>query len=332
MTKGNKAISNNEKAAILLLSLGEDMAAELLQKLPHQEAKRIIQTMSNLGRVDDSLVMQVQKEFHELIVNYRPNHFGDAELTKRILAKAFSTDEAANILNHVSIDSYRSFKEAEHLDGKSLHQILEKELPQTIAVILAHLSPKKSGEVIAKFSVATQSEILLRMASLQEVNQSMLEEIDETLSAAIEVLKHRSVAQIGGVDKTAALLATLSQNQREEMLAKLAEKQPELAEAIRSQLWTFEDLAKLQPADIEKILRKIPSADLELALRKASDTVKARIFKCMSERRAQDLRETISLAKPVAIAKIEDAQRRIATLATQMISDGEISDPTEQAV
>ena len=332
MGTSTKKISHTEKAAILLMSLGEDLAAELIHQLPTAEAKRILQTISQLGRIDENVVTEIQKEFYDLISNYRPTHTGDVALTRRILAKAFHTDDIHKFLDGVTNDSFQSFNEAEHLDAKSLHQLLEKELPQTISVILAHLSPKKSGEVIAKFSAPEQSNILLRMASLQEVNQSYIAEIDAALTQSIDTLKQRSVTQIGGVDKTAALLATMNHQQREELLQKLAEKQPDLVASIRAQLWTFDDLVKLQTADIEKILRKVSAADLELALRKSSDILKARIFKCMSERRAQDLKETIALAKPVALAKVEDAQRRIATLASQMIHDGEINDPSEQAV
>lgn len=332
MTKPSKKLSHTEKAAILLMSLGEDLAAELIHQLPPSDAKRILQTLSKLGRIDETVVTEIQKEFYELVSNYRPTHTGDVALTKRILAKAFQSDEIHKFLDGVTTESFPSFQEAEHLDSKSLHQILEKELPQTVAVILAHLSPKKSGEVIAKFPPAEQSNILLRMASLQEVNQSFVAEIDAALSQSIEVLRQRSVTQIGGVDKTAALLATLNHQQREELLQKISEKQPELVAAIRAQLWTFDDLAKLQTSDIEKILRKVAVADLELALRKSSDILKARIFKCMSERRAQDLKETIALANPIALAKVEDAQRRIATLASQMIHDGEINDPSVEAV
>ncbi len=170
------------------------------------------------------------------------------------------------------------------------------------------------------------------MATLQEVDHALLDEIDGPLGASIEALRRRSVTQIGGIDKTAALLATMNATQREDLLEKLALTQPEVAEAIRAQLWTFEDLAKIQPADIEKILRKVAASDLELALRQASDTLKARIFRAMSERRAQDLKEAIALGKPTQLTKIEEAQRRIATLASNMIQDGEIVDPSEKAV
>lgn len=331
-TNKAKKISHTEKAAILLMSLGEELAAELIHQLPVAEAKRILQTISQLGKIEDTIVTEIQKEFYELISSYRPTHTGDVALTKRILAKAFHTDDALKFLDEIRTESYSSFADAEHLDAKSLHQILEKELPQTISVILAHLSPKKAGEVIAKFSAAEQSNILFRMAALQEVNQSFIAEIDAALSQSIEALKQRSVTQIGGVDKTAALLATLNHQQREELLQKMSEKQPELAASIRAQLWTFDDLVKLQTSDIEKILRKVSASDLELALRKATDILKARVFKCMSERRAQDLKETIALAKPVALAKVDEAQRRIAAIAVQMIHDGEINDPSEEAV
>lgn len=332
MHEKQRKLSPADKAAILLMSLGEDLAAELIRQLPQTEAKRILQTIAQLGTVDEATVQTIQREFYDLIATHRPTHVGDTALTKRILTKAFGNDKMQPYLDSLPTHEYPSFKEAEHLSGKSLHQILEKELPQTVAVILAHLTPKKSGEVLARFNSNEQREILVRMATLQEVNQEVLEDIDSTFGQAIDTMRQRSVTQIGGVDKTAALLATMNQQQREDLLLKLSEKQPALVESIRAQLWTFEDLAKLTAADIEKILRKVSAGDLELALRKSSETLRARIFKSMSERRAQDLKESIAIAKPVPVAKIDDAQRRIATLAAQMIQDGEITDPSEEAV
>lgn len=314
------------------MSIGEDLAAELIRQLPKQDAQRILAVISRLGKVEDKVVDQVQQDFIALLAAASKFKVGDKHFAKNILLKAFGAEQADNFLDSLPNEIPQSFKDAEHVDAKALQQILAKELPQTITIILAHLSPKKSGEVISHFQANVRSEILLRMATLQEVDHALLDEIDGPLGASIEALRRRSVTQIGGIDKTAALLATMNATQREDLLEKLALTQPEVAEAIRAQLWTFEDLAKIQPADIEKILRKVAASDLELALRQASDTLKARIFKAMSERRAQDLKEAIALGKPTQLTKIEEAQRRIATLASNMIQDGEIVDPSEKAV
>ncbi|MCX6124382.1 MAG: hypothetical protein NTV34_06485 [Proteobacteria bacterium] len=170
------------------------------------------------------------------------------------------------------------------------------------------------------------------MASLTEIDQETLDELAETFRESLDRVRRTNARAFGGIDKTAAILATMNSSDRDALMAGIAESQPQMAGMIQAQLWTFEDVARLDAQGMEVLLREVAPQDLEVALRRASDTLKARIFRAMSSRRAEQLKENIQLAKPVPVAKVDDAQRRIAAIAVELIANGTVQDPSVEAV
>lgn len=326
-----KTLNPTEKVAILLISLGEELATELLRGLPVADVQRIVDVTARLGQVDADLVIQVQNEFQAALSSQKKSVVGNHAAASKLIKIAFSGNPPESLKNMGPVTP-QAFLDAEHADPALIHRILSRELPQTVAVILAHLSAKKAGDVLSKFNTVQKSDILLRMASMDEIDQEVLHDMAEQFGSQLEKARRQNMTHIGGVDRTAAILAAMNGSQRDELLKNISANKPELAEAIRSELWTFEDLAKLDTADIEKLLRSVAAVDLETALRGASDTLKARIFKAMSTRRVEQLKENLLAAKPVAVAKVEEAQRRIAGLAADLIAKGDLRDPAEEAV
>ena len=327
-----KQLNPTEKAAILLISLGEELSAELLRQLPQSDAQRILSAAARMGRVDESTVSIVLSEFQTLLTSLKNPLLGGPDAAQKLLKSALAGHAIGSQLGQFAKGAPQSFRDAEHIAGKDLFKIIAGEHPQTVAVILAHLSPKHAGGVLHNFAEAQRTDILLRLAHMQQVDEDALQEIYEFLTRAIERYRQQSVRQIGGMDRTAAILAAMGSSERESLLQNLAERSAQTAETIRSQLFTFEDIARFDNSEIEKILRKVPGTDLELALRRASETLKQRFFASMSERKSEQIKDNIATAKPVPKTKVDEAQFKIVQIVTQMLAAGELRDPSEEVV
>jgi flagellar motor switch protein FliG len=321
-----------EKVAVLLVSLGDDLAAELLRQLSSQDVAKVTQVMSRLGRVSEEAVATIQKEFCEALLSYRAPITGDGVKAQRILAKAFGSEEGARI-HAVSPGLVPPvFAEAEDVSAKAIVSVLLRELPQTVSLILAHLSARKAGEIIALMPSNVRSEVLLRLASLGEVEQDVLIDVAEAFEKSLQAIRHRSSSSVGGMQKTAAILAQLAPKDRDEILAKMAEKDTALPEQLRGQMWTFLDLAKLRPKDFEILISKVEPRDIEIALRRCPDAIKQKFFAAMSKGRRESVEESLATSKPVPATDVERSQGRIAQKAQDLIKEGVLSDPAESYV
>jgi flagellar motor switch protein FliG len=314
------------------MSQGEDTASELLRKLPKPDAQRILLAMANVDRVDSALIDALQGEFHSILSSFQSQGTDGAGIAGRILDKAFSPEESRKIKESLPRAIPPSFTLAEQTDTKALWLALKKELPQTLAVIMAHLSPKKSAEFAKLMPDTLRLDVLSCLAATKDVHPDALEDIDEVLTKAIESAKNQSVHTIGGPRRTAEILAQLPPEMRQSMLKKLEDQSPQIASEIKSGMFTFDDLTKIQPRDFEKIIARISPQDLETALRRCPDPISKLFFAAMSGRRAEQTRDNIAASKAVSVAKISEAQRKIAAAVVAMIESGEIFDPLDEVV
>ena len=331
--RSNKAVKSQvEKLAILLMSLGEDLASEILQKLPKDDARRILSAMSALGQIDQQTADLVQREFKDFVSTFKDSSPDGASSARRIIQKAFSTEDAMSLMSSLPRPIPKCFHDAERVDGKILWQILQKEHPQTIALILGYLSPQKAGDITKHMSGQIRSDVLMKLANITEVDPVLLDEIDEVLSNAIAAAKRHSQLNLGGSKRAAEILAQLNPQQRQKLLADIESSSPELGANIRAGMFTFEDIQKLNRSDVEILLRSVDANDLEIALRRCSKVVSDVFFAAMSERRAAQIKDNIAATKPVSIAKIDDAQRKIAAKASELIEKGTLMDPLDEVV
>jgi flagellar motor switch protein FliG len=327
-----KSLSRAEKVAILLISLGEDLAAELLQQLPHDDAQRVVHAMAKVGRIDPRLVEALQSEFQTLLASFKPSLPTGSEAALRIVSKAFGDEHDLKLLKSLPRQTPESFRIAEQVEAKILWQILQQEHPQTLAVVLAYLSPKKSGDLAKQMPTQLRTEVLSRLAQTKDIKPEALDAIDEILTKALATAQHRSTQSLGGAKKTAEILAHFAPEQRHEILNSLEQSSPPVAAEVRAGMFTFDDLIKLTPRDFETLLKSTPSDDLEMALRQCPDAIAKLIYGAMSSRRAEQMQENIAAARKVPLSKIQDAQRKIAALASALIESGAILDPLDEVV
>ncbi len=327
-----KSLSHADKVAILLISLGEDLAAELLQKLPKADAQRVVHAMTRLGRVDPALVQALQAEFQTLLASFKPSLPDGSEAARRIVSKAFAEDDTHTLLKNLPRPLPQSFQLAEQIETNALWQVLQQEHPQTLAVILGHLSAKKSGELAKQMPLDLRTEVLSRLAKTKDIHPDALDAIDEVLGKAIESARTRGTQSLGGARKTAEILAQLAPAQRQELLTRLEQSSPPVAAEVRAGLFTFDDLVKLKPKDFEALLKSVAPNDLEIALRRCPEPIARLFYGAMSSRRAEQIQENIAAAKQVPVTKIEEAQRKIAAIAVGLIESGAILDPLDEVV
>lgn len=316
--------SGPQKAAILLLAFGEEIAAEIFKHMTEFEIKRIGTAMSRLGRVDSDTMDEIMEEFYVILQSNKKFFLGGNDFTKKLISSAFKDDQANSLIEDLALESAANLDSLELIDPKTLANFLRTEHPQTIALILAHLDPKKFGETLKMLPESLHTEIILRIANLEAVSPEIIDEIDEVLRNEIQSMGNISSQRIGGVDPIVEMLNLMDKATEENILDRLEERDPELAETIRKLMFVFDDLVKIDDRGIQAILREVKPDTLKLALKTAGESVKELIFKNMSQRAAENMREEMGNAPPAKLTDVESAQFTIVQIARRLNEEGKI--------
>ncbi|MBM4251609.1 MAG: hypothetical protein FJ146_06535 [Deltaproteobacteria bacterium] len=317
-------LSSAEKAAILLLSLGEDVASQIIGHLQPAEVSRIAAAMSRLGQVDGSVVQMVSGEFYQTLVNYRPQLTGTPEAAQRILQLAGRSREAATLVSEAAVASQELAELVGEMAPEAMAKWLQAEAPQTMAVVLAHCLPQQAAKAIGLLPPALQTEAVHRLAKLGDVDLASLRAVAEALKES------RSRSQIaahavGGPAKLVGLLHVMPQAQAEKLIVDIEGRDPTMAAQLRRQLFTFADLTRLSDRDMQALLAQVPAATLRLALKQADDATSRHIYKNLSERAAKLLRDDVAALPKVRLQEVQAAQQQLADLAQALAADGKIT-------
>ena len=316
--------SGPQKAAILLLAFGEEISSEIFKQMSEFEIKRVGSAMSRLGRVDGDIIDEVMNEFYTLLQSNKKYFSGGNDFTKKLISSAFKGTQADSMIEELSLESSANLEALELIDSKTLANFLRPEHPQTIALILAHLEPKKFGETLKLLPESLHTELILRIAHLEAVSPELIDEIDDVLRSEIQSMGSISSQQIGGIEPIVEMLNLLDKASEENILDRLEERDPDLAEQVRKLMFVFDDLVKIDDKGIQAILREVKGDRLKLALKTASEAVKELIFKNMSQRAAENLREEMQNAAPAKLADVEGAQFEIVQVARRLADEGKI--------
>ncbi len=324
--KEERELTGAEKASILLLALGEEVAPLLLQKLSEQEVQRISNYMSHMRDVDPATVEQVLDEFFTMANSLEGMLAGGPEHVKKLLLKALDPGKAALILNNLSMPTTQTGLEAlRGLDPKTIARFLYNEHPQTIAVIVAHLDARQASAVLSSLPPVMQADVLLRIANIENIPSGVIQELDKVLQRELRATGALETDQVGGIKLVAEILNNTDYTSEREILSHIEQANTEVAEEIRQLMFLFEDLNHVDDRGIQLLLRSIPNEDLKLALRTASEELKAKILRNLSHRAAEMLREELEVMGPVRITDIETAQQKITEVAKHLENDGKIT-------
>lgn len=314
-----------EKAAILVNYLGPESLAGLLKTLDDADIRKLLAVMQKYRVVPVHVTKKVLEEFYELISESEDYIFSEKSSSKDAIVLALGEERARAILGGVNTaSSGRTLESLEMVDAKSLSTFLVSEHPQTVAVILAHLEPEKKGEVLKRLPEALQSEVVLRMANLDHVAPELIAEIDAVLKRELSSMSTVEQAALGGVQPVAEMLNVMDKNTETAIMSRLEEKDPLLAEEIRKLMFVFDDIIKIDDRGIQILLKEIPNDKLLLALKTANEEIKNKVFKNLSQRAAEMLREDLNSMGPSRLSDVESAQQEIVNAARRLEAEGKI--------
>ncbi|CAB4906643.1 unannotated protein [freshwater metagenome] len=315
-----------EKAAILINYLGSDAAKKLLKHMDDGDIRKLLTIMGKFRIVPISVTKRVLEEYYESISESEEYIFSDKTTTKDTIVDAIGEERARGVLGHLNVShSARPMLESlEVVDAKSLANFLIHEHPQTVSVILAHLEPEKKGEVLKRLPEALQAEVVLRMANLDHVAPELIAEVDRVLKDELANIGTVEQAALGGVQPVAEMLNVMDKNTEKAIMSRIEERDPILAEEIRKLMFVFEDIVKIDDKGIQTLLKEVPNEKLLLALKTANEEIKNKIFKNISQRAAQLLKDDISNMGPSRLSDVEGAQVEIVNVARRLESEGKI--------
>lgn len=315
-----------EKAAILVNYLGPEALRTLLNGLEDGDIRKLLNVMPKYRVVPVNVTKKVLEEFFELINETEDYIFSDKSSSKDAIVAALGEERARGILGGINVVSGggRTLESLEMVDAKSLSTFLVNEHPQTVAVILAHLEPEKKGEVLKRLPEALQAEVVLRMANLDHVAPELIAEIDSVLKKELSSMSSVEQTALGGVQPVAEMLNVMDKNTETSIMSRLEEKDPLLAEEIRKLMFVFDDIAKIDDKGIQTLLKEVPNDRLLLALKTANEEIKNKIFKNISARAAEMLRDDLSNMGPARLSDVEGAQQEIVNAARRLESEGKI--------
>lgn len=313
-----------QKAAILLLSFGEEISAEIFKHMTEFEIKRIGGAMSRLGRLEQDIVDEIILEFYEILQKNNKFFYGGNEFTKNVIDNAFKGGDADELIESLSLGSSANLDALELIDSRTLANFVRNEHPQTIALILSHLDPKKMGEVLKQIPEALHTEVILRVARLEAVAPEIIDEIDDVLRNEIQALGSVSTTKIGGVEPLAEMLNLIDKATEEQILDNLEERDPDLAEEIRQLMFVFDDLVKIDDRGIQELIKNVSNDKWKIALKTASESVTELIFKNMSDRAAKMLKEDMEAMSAVKLSDVEESQFEVVQIARKLEEEGKI--------
>jgi len=323
-------MTNEEKVAILLLSLEEEQAAEVMKNFSSSEVEHIGRCMSYLSEISDEDIACAAGDFCTLAQQKGKRIVSvDDNAIKNIIKKALGDDKAKDVLSMIEEKKIRTpdnsvIEKLRDIDPRVLMEFTKMEHPQTIALMLSLLRPEQAAEILENFPPDRRNEIVNRMITLKGVSYEFVEEMARTLESELN-LGGASEQQVGGVSMMAEILNNMNRSSENEILDSVEEVNPDLATEIRNLMFTFDDILILSDRDIRELIKEINKEDLVRSLKVAEQEMKDKIFRNMSSRAAEMLKEDIELMPPIRLSEVEEAQKKIIETTKRLESEGKIT-------
>lgn len=314
-----------DKAAVLLNVLGNRVTAQVFKRMKDNDVKMLVTAMGGVSKVPISTVGAVLESFFREISEETNLIFGHAHGRDFVL-ETLGEERAKTVLGQLSVvEGSRTLEALELVDPRTLANFLVNEHPQTIAVILAHLDASKKCDVLKRLPEGIQTEVVLRIANLDYISPSLIAQVDEVLKQELATLGSIDTQQLGGVQPIAEMLNVMDKNNEQNIMARVEEKDPQLAEEIRKLMFVFEDLIFIDDRGMQTLLKEVANDKLVVALKTAPDEIKEKIFKNISKRAADLLRDDLESMGPVRLSDVENAQQEIVNVAKRLEAEGKIT-------
>jgi flagellar motor switch protein FliG len=318
--------SGTERAAILLLTLGEQEAAQVLRHMGAKDVQRIGTAMSKLANVSREEVQSVIQQFSTSVESETSVGVGADEFLRKVLVDALGQDKAASIIDRINIGrSTKGLEALKWMDSRAVAELIRLEHPQIIAIILAYLDPDQSAEVLTFLPANMRSDVMVRIATLDGVQPSAINELDDIMEKQFAGKSSAKTSAMGGAKAAANIINLLEPSQETMIMEQIVKADQALGERIQDLIFVFDNLIELDDRSMQELLRQLPSDRLLLALKGAEDELKDRIFKNMSQRAAEMLKDDLEAKGPVRVSEVEGAQREILQIARKLADAGSIA-------
>jgi flagellar motor switch protein FliG len=320
-------LSGLRKAAVLLVAVGEELAKEILRALPEVDVQRLTEELADLRGITPELSAEILEEFWELLETQNFMMHGGLDYASRLLMETFGKERADDLLALVRRSqeaAHGNLAKLQRTDPQQLGKLLDTEHPQTIALVLAHLDPKRASLVLDNLSEDHKMLSIQRLAEMRQFSPEMAQKVAHILHRRLESVGDTARKSYSGFKAVADLLNRLNAEESKKILETIEDGQPELALSIRNLMFTFEDLVTVPPATIREIVSGVDKRQLALALRGAKDELRAQIFKAMSSRAVEMLKEDMEVLGPVRSREVAQAQQEILNLARRLEAEGKV--------
>ncbi|HUN60809.1 MAG TPA: flagellar motor switch protein FliG [Candidatus Sulfotelmatobacter sp.] len=326
-------LAGKRKAAILLVLLGDEVAATVYKHLPDNELRQVTQEIAELEYISPEVATKVLREYHRLALTQEYLAQGGQEYARKLLVKAFGEQGAKELLEEVDRAQEASAQNLDTLqkaDPQQLAKFIQGEHPQTIALILAHLNSKVARTVLMLLPEKIRSQAVKRLAQMQQFSPEMVKKIALVLNKRLLTLGAQSQRAYGGVKTVAELLNQIDQDATAAILETIEQDNAQLATTIRNLMFTFEDFLEVPDAGIRELLAQVDKKSLAMALKGASEDLKNHIFKCMSSRAVEMLKEDMDVLGPIRSKEVRTAQTEIVNIARRLEGEGKLTLKQEQ--
>ena len=327
MADGKKSgVRGIDRAAILLMSLGETAASEVLKHMEPKEVQNVGAAMSQLSNVTRGQVSTVLEDFCSTVQEETGLGLGTDEYVRSVLKKALGNDKADNIIDRIlQGGNTKGLETLKWMDSRAVAEVIRLEHPQIIAIVLSYLEPDQAAEVLALFSDKIRVDVLMRIATLDGIQPAALNELNDIMEKQFTGQSNVKSSSVGGIKAAANILNFIDSSLEAELMDGVKEVDADLGQNIQDLMFVFDNLNAVADRDIQTILREISSESLVLALKGTDDDLKEKILRNMSKRAAEMLRDDLEAKGPVRLSEVEGAQKEILSVARRLADAGDIS-------
>lgn len=316
-------LSGVKKAAIFLIAVGPKASAEVYKHLTETEVENLTNHIARLESIPSSVLNDVNQEFYQMVLAQEYIAAGGLSYAQEVLEEALGETKAMEIIKRVQMAlQVKGFNVLQNVDTTQLLAFLQKEHPQTIALVLTQLNPVQAANVLTELTPSIQVDVMFRLAGMERVSPDTIGAVERVLESRIDF--SASSSKLGGVQQCADILNLVGQRFEKNILAGIAKENPDLASEIKNLMFVFEDIINLDDRSIQKVLREVDNKELAMSLKASSEELKAKILSNMSRRAAEMIEEELQYMGPVRLREVEEIQQRVIDIIRRLEDEGQI--------
>ena len=319
------AMSGMEMAAVLMLSLNEEDAAQIFRHLEPKQVQRLGMSMASMKDFSHDKVTAVHRQFIEDIQKFSNIGIGSEDFVRKALVAALGEDKAGNLVDQIIMGSgARGLDSLKWMDARQVASIIQNEHPQIQTIVLSYLDPEQSAEIMSQFPEQVRLDLIMRIANLEEVQPAALQELNDIMEKQFAGAAGAQAAKMGGLKAAASIMNYLDTNVEGQLMDAIRDSDEEMSQQIQDLMFVFENLIDVDDRGIQTLLREVPGDLLQRALKGSDDQMREKVFKNMSKRAAEMLADDLEAMGPIRVSEVEAAQKEILSTARRLADAGEI--------